>query len=131
MHRELREMKSKMNELVGNMTNMLQMMQSQSNAINNMQGDTNRLTQANDTMQGNINRLTQKCHSMETSILDNSTATSLLRTTCDRIEDKQKYHDVMLQNQKWVYSAERPSDYVAAHSLWSILLLYRQCQHRI
>ena len=96
VQQELIEMKSKMNELMGNMTNMLQMMQAQSNAINNMQGD--------------INRLTQKCHSMETSILDSSTATSLLRTTCDRIEDKQKYHDVMLQNQQWKYSAPYPDD---------------------
>jgi len=85
----------------------MQMMQSQSR-------DISQLTQANATMQGDINRLTQKCHSIETSILDNhttnSTMTSLLRTTCDRIEEKQKYHDVMLQNQKWEYSAERPSD---------------------
>ena len=109
VHRELSEMKSIMNDLMNqnrtqaeNISSMLQMMQSQSR-------DINQLTQANDTMQGDINRLTQKCHSIETSILDNSTATSLLRTTCDRIEDKQKYHERLLQNQKWVYSAPRPS----------------------
>jgi len=110
VHRELSEMKSIMDELMNqnrtqaeNISRMLQMMQSQSR-------DISQLTQANDTMQGKINRLTQKCHSIETSILDNSTATSLLRTTCDRIEDKQKYHDVMLQNQQWKYSAPYPSD---------------------
>jgi len=113
VHQELSEMKSTMNELMGNMTNMLQMMQSQSR-------DISKLTQANETMQGEINRLAQKCHSIETSILDNhttnSTMTSLLRTTCNRIEEKQKYHDVMLQNQQWKYSAPRPSD-----DYWSTL----------
>ena len=27
----------------------------------------------------------------------------------DKVEDKQMYHEVLLKNQKWVYSARRPS----------------------
>ena len=89
VHQELSEMKSTINELMYNMTNMMQMMQSQSKVIYNMQGD--------------INRLTQKCNSMETSIKQTT------KKRFDSVDDKLKYHDILLQNQKWVYSAPRPS----------------------
>jgi len=89
LHQELREMKSTMNELMGNMTNMMQMMHSQSNVIDNMQGD--------------INRLTQKCNSMETSIKQTT------KNRFDSVDDKLKYHEILLQNQKWKYSAPLPS----------------------
>jgi len=92
VHQELREMKSTMNELMGNMTNMMQMIQSQSKVICNMQGD--------------IDRLTQKCNSMETSIKQTT------RKRFDSLDDKLNYHEELLQNQGWEYSAPRPSHYI-------------------
>ena len=96
VHQDLREMKSKMDELINqnrkqteNISNMLQMMQSQSR-------DIDQLTQANDTMQCDINRLTHA--------IDNIQCNQLI------LERKLKYQDILLQNQKWVYSAPYPSD---------------------
>jgi len=102
VHQDLREMKSKMDELINqnrkqteNISSMLQMMQSQSR-------DISQLTEANDTMQCDINRLTHA--------IDNIQSNQLI------LERKLKYQDILLQNQKWVYSAPRPStDYL--HSL--------------
>jgi len=58
-------------------------------------------TQTNmiNSMQGEITRLTEKCTTMETSI----------NSRFDDVDEKLKYHDILLQNQQWEYSAPRPS----------------------
>ena len=86
------------------------------------------------SMQGEITRLTEKCRTMETSIksvklsakdtksqlngihqrvdtidkkidvIQSSTQMKLLG-----VDERLKYHEVLLQNQKWKYSAPRPS----------------------
>jgi len=74
-------------------------LKSQSNVINNMQGD--------------INRLEKKCNSMESSTI---TRFDNVDDKLNGIQDKLEYHEILLQNQKWKYSAPRPSAQV-----WSSL----------
>lgn len=66
------------------------------------------------TMQKDITRLTQKCDRMER---DNNRLEITVNRVEDTLEDsqrevikKQKYHDKLLQNQGWEYSAPHPSD---------------------
>lgn len=61
------------------------------------------------TMQRDMTRLSNKCDSMETSIQNNhttnSTMTSRLGNSCDRIERKLDQHDILLQDQNRAQTA--------------------------
>ena len=57
-------------------------------------------------MQKEITKLTKKCDGMEK--VQNDIKGN--RETLDLIKHKQKYQEILLQNQKWEYSAERPSE---------------------
>ena len=83
--------------------------------INNMQAEITQLTQkcmsqnrtqTNITqsikqeitsMKGEITQLTEKCEHMEASI----------DSRFDGVDEKLKYHDILLQNQHWKYSAKQ------------------------
>lgn len=61
-------------------------------------------------MQGEITRLTKKCNGMEKSI---QKVHNKLDTTYEEVDlkDRLNYLEVLLENQKWTYSAPRPSEY--------------------
>jgi len=56
-------------------------------------------------MRGEIKQLTEKCDAMETTI-----EKDIIISRFDEIDDKLNYHEILLQNQKWKYSAPYPSD---------------------
>lgn len=60
-------------------------------------------------MQGEITRLTKKCNGMEKSI---QKVHNKLDTTYEEVDlkDRLNYLEVLLENQKWTYSAPRPSE---------------------
>ena len=59
-------------------------------------------------MRGEIKQLTEKCDAMETTIEKKDVIISRF----DEIDDKLNYHEILLQNQQWKYSATYPySDY--------------------
>ena len=104
---ELAAIKSMMQELVNQNRTQTNMMQS---------------------MQGEITRLKKKCNTMETTMKSvkssqeeslaaiktiqsaHDTKSDNMKTQLNVVENKQKYHDIILQNQKWVYSAKYPSE---------------------
>jgi len=115
---ELAAIKSMMQELV-------QQNRTQTNMINNMQGKINDIqeeitqlskkcmsqnrtqTSMMQNMQGDITRLTNRCDRMER---DNKRSVLNMNSRFDVVEDKLKYHDILLQNQKWKYLVPRPPD---------------------
>ena len=68
------------------------MMASMKDEMKSMQGDIT-------SMKGEITQLREKCDGME----------KIMLSRFDVVDNKQKYHRVLLQNQKWKYSAPRPS----------------------
>jgi len=108
-------MKSTIDELVQqnrtqnkNMANMLQLMKS-------MQGEMK-------DMRGEITQLKEKCDNMESSACDRRIERKLgemesgmhmkLNTNQMKLlgmDERLKYHEILLQNQQWKYSAPRPS----------------------
>ena len=97
---ELIAIKSTIDELVHqnrtqneNITNLLQLMKGMKDDMKFMQSEMK-------DMQGKITQLRQKCDDMHTKLNENADSTN----------HKLKYHDVLLQNQKWKYSARYPSD---------------------
>ena len=99
---ELSAIKSMMQELV-------QQNRAQTNMINSMQGEIT-------SMKGDMTQLKKKCNTMETTI---NSVIRMFRTVhdikltmnsrFDGVDEKLKYHDILLQNQHWEYSAPRPS----------------------
>ena len=90
---ELIAMKSSIDELVHqnrtqneNIANILQLMKGMQDEMKDMRGE--------------ITQLRQKCDDMHTKLNENA----------DSANHKLKYHDMLLQNQKWKYSARHPSD---------------------
>ena len=99
-------------------------------------------------MQGEISRLTEKCDGMEQALQKTNTivtqieksiqtlpkkqnaniisrldylqtnSTNNIISRLDNIDDRLKYHEILLQNQKWEYSAPRPSDYYWELGIW-------------
>ena len=69
-----------------NILNMLQLMKGMQNEMKDMRGE--------------ITQLREKCDDMHTKLNENTDSTN----------HKLKYHDVLLQNQKWKYSARHPSN---------------------
>ena len=117
VHEELKDIKTTMNEMMEhnrvqteNMTNMMRMMQG-------MQGEITRLTEKCDTMGKSIETMkrTQKTQYNMTYNMN-----SRFDGMGDRfygVEDKLNYHkdkqaylEVLMRNQKWKYSAPRPSE---------------------
>jgi len=96
---ELAAIKSMMQELV-------QQNRTQIDMISNMQGKIN-------NMQGEITRLSQKCNTTETTIksvkVSQGKSLAAINSRFDEVNDKLKYHDILLQNQGWKYSAPHPS----------------------
>ena len=97
---ELITIKSSIDELVhqnrtqnDNIANMLQLMKGMQDDMKGMQDEMK-------DMRGEITQLRQKCDDMHTKLNENADSTN----------HKLKYHDVLLQNQKWKYSARHPSD---------------------
>ena len=52
------------------------------------------------SMREEISRLTEKCDTMETTIKSES---DKMNSRFDGVDDKLKYHDILLQNQQWDY----------------------------
>ena len=69
-----------------------------------MQGDMKSMQSEMKDMRGEITQLRKKCDDMHTEV------SSDMKSGFADICNKQKYHDVMLKNQKWVYSAPRPPE---------------------
>ena len=79
-----------------------------------------------DRMEGEVKSLRKKCDTMERSLQsmdDNAMKklssleadSSAFRDHADCVEKRQKYHEIILQNQKWEYAAPFPSN--AANNL--------------
>ena len=88
-------MKSSIDELVhqnrtqnDNIANILQLMKGMQSEMKGMQSEMK-------DMRGEITQLRQKCDDMHTKLNENADSTN----------HKLKYHDILLQNQKWKYSA--------------------------
>ena len=90
---ELRDIKSMMQELINQ--NRIQ-----TTTIQTMQKDITRLTQKCDKMERDNNRLELTVNRVEDTLEDSQR----------HMDEKLKYHDKLLQNQGWEYSAPRPSD---------------------
>jgi len=101
---ELAAIKSMMQELVQQNRTQTNMMQSMQGKINNMQAE--------------ITQLTNKCDKTGTIISKLDDKLDVLEGSQKRVEDKLKYHDILLQNQNWKYSAPYPSrDYWSSSNL--------------
>ena len=83
---------SKDDKLMSALHQLLDQNSTQMAMIKNMQGDIT-------SMKGEITQLREKCDGME----------KIMLSRFDVVDNKQKYHRVLLQNQKWKYSAPRPS----------------------
>ena len=83
---------SKDDKLMSALHQLLDQNSTQMAMIKNMQGDIT-------SMKGEITQLREKCNGME----------KIMLSRFDVVDNKQKYHRVLLQNQKWKYSAPRPS----------------------
>jgi len=93
---ELKDIKSTMSA-------MLCMMKDMQGVMNSMQKDMN-------GMKKDITKLTKKCGGMEKSIKDIDETVDDVEETLDDMRKRQKYLKALLQNQKWEYSAPRPSE---------------------
>ena len=100
---ELKDIKSTMNEMMENtrlqtqnMTNMMQMMKS-------MQGEIAHLTNECNEMKHIIHETKNRC-------VDSGTSISTMNSRFDDVDIKLKYHEILLKNQQWKYSAPRPSE---------------------
>ena len=100
-------MKSSIDELVhqnrtqnDNIANILQLMKGMQSGMKGMQSEMKGMQSEMKDMRGEITQLRQKCDDMHTKLNENADSTN----------HKLKYHDVLLQNQKWKYSARYPSD---------------------
>ena len=105
VHDELRTL------LSSHMTNMLQMMSS-------MQGEITRLTEKCDRMEKSIhgmkesqkmNNSTNQIHTINALQVTQNTISENMNSRFDDLDNKLKYHEVLLRNQQWKYSAPRPS----------------------
>ena len=97
------------------MTNMMEQSRMQTENMTNM-------VQMMKCMQGEIARLTEKCDGMEKSIevmkesqnnnmqVAQTTISANMNSRFDDVDNKQQYHEVLLRNQRWKYSAPRPSE---------------------
>ena len=83
---------SKDDKLMSALHQLLDQNSTQMAMIKNMQGDIT-------SMKGEITQLREKCDGME----------KIMLSRFDGVDNKQKYHEVLMQNQKWNYSAPRPS----------------------
>ena len=116
VHQELNDIKSTMNEMMEhtrlqtqNMTNMMHMMKC-------MQGEITSLRNKNDGMEKLMQKTLTKCDNLENMLLerfdsmdDNQNIISDdMNSRFDDVDKKQKYHEVLLRNQQWKYSAPRP-----------------------
>lgn len=113
------EMKTSMKELMDQNCLMMQLMKNSMSTlqaeINNMRGDIS-------SMKGDIKEDTQsmRCDIKEIKVDIESTrgdvsslkidCTQLIMKKFDRMKDELNYHEALLKNQKWEYSAPRPSD---------------------
>jgi len=73
------------------------------------------------SMQAEITQLTKKCTTMETTI----------NSRFDEVNDKLKYHDILLQNQKWKYSAPRPSSVSESGEAEKFLKQIKKCTEKM
>ena len=114
---DLSEAREELRTISTHMSSMVNMMKNMQEEMKSMRGDMN-------SMKGEIKHLTEKCDRMEESIdvmqKTQSTNSYVMISRCDgmeklmlsrfdKVDDKQKYHEVLLKNQKWKYSAPRPS----------------------
>ena len=105
-----------MNEMMGhnrlqtqNMTNMMHMMKS-------MQGEITSLRNKNDGMEKLMQKTLAKCDNLENMLLERfdsmddnqNTISDDMNSRFDDVDKKQNYHEVLLRNQQWKYSAPRP-----------------------
>jgi len=93
---ELKDIKSTMSE-------MMHMMKDMHNEMKDMRKDMN-------GMKKDISKLTKKCDGMEKSTEDIDKKFDDVEETLDDMRKRQKYIKVLLKNQKWEYSVDRPSD---------------------
>jgi len=93
-----------------NMTDMMDMMKS-------MQGEIASLRNKNDAMEKVMKKTLTKCDNLEKSLVarfdivedKQNTISEDMNSRFDDMDKKQKYHEVLLKNQQWKYSAPRPS----------------------
>jgi len=85
---ELATIKSMMQELI-------QQNRTQTNIINNMQAE--------------ITLISNKCNMLEQACKNTVTLNANMTRRFDAVDEKLKYHDILLQNQGWKYSAPSPS----------------------
>ena len=111
---ELSAIKSMMLELVNQNRIQTNMMQSMQGKINNMHGEITRLSNKCNTMETKIKsvKLSQRKSLAAIKTLQSAhhTKSDDMKSQLNGVDEKLKYHDILLQNQKWKYSAPRPSD---------------------
>ena len=106
------------------MSSMMELMMNMQGELKSMRGDMNKMKEEitgmrgdMKNMQGEIMQLTEKCDGMERTIQKTTKNTKRLLSSrfddiddhFDDMHDRINYHEVLLENQKWVYSAPRPS----------------------
>lgn len=107
VHEELKTISS-------HMTNMMQMMSSMQGEITRLTEKCDRMEKSIDTMQrtqianhNTTNQMKQTINAMQTTQTTNSQNTN---SRFDVMDNKLNYHEVLLKNQQWKYSAPRPSE---------------------
>ena len=131
---EMDEMLQQAHQQADNVASIAENMASMMQMMKGMQGEISRLTKKCDGMEKSLQKTNNNVTQIEKSIrtlpkkqnaniisrLDylQTNSTNNIISRLDSIDDRLKYHEILLQNQKWEYSAPRPSEYYWEAGMW-------------
>ena len=114
VHEELKALSSYMTKMMEHNRDMMDMMKSMQGEIARLTNESNKMKQTMDTMHrtqnanyNTTNQMKQTINAMQTAQTTNSRNTN---SRFDDVDNKLNYHEVLLKNQQWKYSAPRPSE---------------------
>lgn len=103
-----------LNELLDSNRTQMAMMSSMQDEMKGLKGEIIRLTEKCNDMNKSIIQTNDYCNQMKKSNqimqVTQSNISDNMNSRFDDMDNKQKYHEVLLKNQQWKYSAPRPSE---------------------